>query len=165
MKKKKYESVNEIRRNGIFTRNHFRTYENRMDGCIACPSGNETKYYTVVMFRDKTTGKFPWENLFVGGKKVVFTGRTETRRNPKTDKVYDEIILQEIHENVPVEVEVPDDDTQAERRQERRYNGGGGYGGYRRPQVPRKPNPDFSQAAGLEAPPEGLFDDGGDQEF
>ena len=163
MKKMKYESVNEIRRNGIFTRNHFRTYENRMEGCVACPCGDETKFYTVVMFRDKKSGKFPWENLFVGGMKVVFTGRIDTKRNPKTDKVYDEVVLRELHENIPVEIEVPDDDTQGDRRQERRYGGGGG--GYRRPMAPRKPNPDFSQAAGLEAPPEGLFDDGGDQEF
>ncbi len=158
MKKMKYESVNEIRRNGIFTRNHFRSTENRMEGCVACSSGDETKFFTVVMFRDRDTGRFPWEDLFVGGKKVVFTGRLDTRRNPRTDKVFDEVVLKEMHENVPVEVEVPDDDAQADRRQERRY--GGGYGGYRRPQVPRKPNPDFSQAAGLEAPPEGLFDDG-----
>lgn len=161
MKKMKYESVNEIRRNGIFTRNHFRSTENRMEGCVACPSGDETKFYTVVMFRDKKSGTFPWKDLFVSGKKVVFTGRLETRRNPKTDKVFDEVVIKEMHENVPVEVEVPDDDTQGDRRQERRYGGGG----YRRPMPPRKPNPDFSQAAGLEAPPEGLFDDGGDQEF
>lgn len=168
MKKLKYESVNEIRRNGIFTRSQFRKTEGRMEGVVACPSGEETKFFTVVMFRDKTTGRFPWEDLFVGGKKVVFKGRMNTHRSRSNDKLYDEIIIDEMHENIPVEIEVPDDGA----RDERRRRDGGGYhreGGDRRPPYERKPaykkrplNPDFSQAAGLEPVPEGLFDDNDD---
>lgn len=159
MKKMKYESVNEVRFSGIFTRNHFRDYENRKEGCVACSLGDETKFFTVVMFRDRNTGRFPWEDLFEGGKKVVFRGRYHLHRNKTTGRVYEEIQVSEMHENVPREVEVPDGEPQEATARQRRD------GGYRREEgdrTRRRPyNPDFSKAAGLEPVPEGLFDDEG----
>ena len=112
MKKIQYENVNEIRRNGCFTNSGFKTFENMMIGRVACSnrdrSGNEvTRFFDLVMFRDKTTGEFPFKDLFVGGKKVVFTGRFNTREY--NGKQYDEIIVTDMHENVPREVEVPDE--------------------------------------------------------
>jgi len=156
MKKLKYENVNEIRRSGSFTRNPIKTYENRMMGSVACPGGDEMKFFDVVMFRDKATGKFPWEDLFVPGKHIVFTGYMKTFRSTKTDKRYDEIVLTDLRENVPVEVDVPDEEE----------SGGRPRGGWHRDdRQPRKLNPQFSQQAGLEPPPTGLFDDGDDKEF
>ena len=165
MKKLKYESVNEIRRSGIFTKSQFRSSERRMEGVVACNGGDETKFITVVMFRDRKTGNFPWEHLFEGGKKVVFRGRMNTRRNPNTGKTYDEVILEEMHENVPVEVDVPDDEDVREPARGRHdggyRRGGEGGRGQERPSFQRRRpyNPDFSRAAGMEPVPDGLFDD------
>lgn len=119
MKKIKYENVNEIRRNGCFTNSGFKTFSNMMVGRVACSNydrdGKEvTKFFDVVQFRDKTTGQFPFEDLFKGGKKVVFTGRFNTREH--NGRQYDEIIVTEMHENVGVEVEVDDEPKKAPAR-------------------------------------------------
>jgi hypothetical protein len=111
MKKMMYENVNEIRRNGCFTNSGFKTFENMMIGRVACSNrdrngGEVTRFFDVVMFRDKTTGEFPFKDLFQGGKKVVFAGRFNTRE--VNGRQYDEIIISEMHENIPREVEVPD---------------------------------------------------------
>ena len=128
MKKMIYENVNEIRRNGCFTHNGFKTFENMMIGRVACSNrgkdgGEVTKFFDLVVFRDKTTGEFPFKDLFVGGKKVVFAGRFNTREYTDRDgnkRQADEIVVEEMHENVPREVEVPDDEApkRAEKLQE-----------------------------------------------
>ncbi len=110
---KKYETVNEFRRNGIFTNNGFKTFGNMMVGRCALSNldrdGREvTKFIDLVMFRDRTTGRFPFEDLFTGGRKVVFTGSFRTReytdRNGQT-RQSDEVVVTEMHENVARETE------------------------------------------------------------
>lgn len=116
MKKLMYETVNEIRRNGCFTNNGFKTFANMMVGRVALSNrdkgGNEvTKFIDLVMFRDKTTGAFPFEDLFKGGKKVIFTGRYTTREYTDREgnrRQVDEIIVVDMRENLPREVEVED---------------------------------------------------------
>ena len=116
MKKFQYEIVNEIRRNGCFTNSGFKTFENMMIGRVACSNrgrdGEEvTRFFDLVMFRDKTTGEFPFKDLFTGGKKVVFIGRFNTREH--NGRQYDEIIVSDMHENVPREIEAPDEEEPA----------------------------------------------------
>lgn len=116
MKKLQYESVNEFKRNGCFTNSGFKTFGNMMIGRVACTNRDEvTRFFDLVMFRDRTTGEFPFKDLFVGGKKVVFTGRFNTREY--NGKQYDEIVVSDMHENVQREVEVPDEDPRQPRRE------------------------------------------------
>lgn len=107
MTKISYKKENKVSFSGIFTKkdiwvNNDHTVKR---GRLAISVGKDkTIFKDCVAFANRETGNIEGEELIEGGKKVIVTGRLSLDTHGQNPR--EEIIIDSIEENVPVEVEV-----------------------------------------------------------